>query len=121
MTQRNFSSETRVRLLSETAATSDDITSTFVYAPWSEMESESSEYLFGDLKMCFEKTRDRRRVVKYTSEKWHALGAMQPSSDESASRYRVRISTVVEEVRLMTCPFLLHHVRLLVRADKIIL
>ena len=45
-TQRNFFSETRVRLLSEAAAISDNITSSFVYAPWSEMESESSEYVF---------------------------------------------------------------------------
>ena len=67
------------------------------YAPWSEVESESSARIVADLKTCFEKALERRRVVKDTSEQWYSLGAVRPSSGESSSQYGVRISTVVEE------------------------
>ena len=81
-TQRNFFSETRVTMLSEAAAFFDSITSSSVYAPWSEVESESSGQVIGDSKTCFEKALDRRRVGKDTSEHWYALGAVRPSSGE---------------------------------------
>ena len=65
--------------------------------PWSEVESGSSAQIIADLKICFGKALDRRRVVKDTCEQWYALGAVRPSSGESSSQYGVRISTVVEE------------------------
>ena len=61
------------------------------------MESGSSAQIIADLKRCFEKALDCRRVVKDTSEQWYALGAVRSSSGESSSQYGVRISTVVEE------------------------
>ena len=96
-TQRSFFSETGIAKLCEAAAISDSITSSSLYAPWSEVESESSGRIIADLKTCFEKALDHRRIVKVTSEQWYALGAMQPSSGESSSQYSVHFSTVVEE------------------------
>ena len=84
-------------MLSEAAAISDSITSSSVYVPWSTVESESSARIISDLKTCFEKAVERRRVVKDTSEQWYRLGAVRPSSGESSSQCVVRISTVVEE------------------------
>ena len=95
--QRSFFSETAVAMLSEAAAISESITSSSLYASWSEVESKSSARMFADLKTCFEKALDHRRVVKDTSEQWYALGAVRPSSGESSSHYGVRISTIVEE------------------------
>ena len=97
ITQRSFFSETGVAMLSEAAAIFDSISSSSLYAPWKEVESGSSALIIADLKTCFEKAVDRRRVVKETSEQWYALGAVQPSSGESSSQYDVRNSTVVEE------------------------
>ena len=103
-TQRSFFSGTGVAMLSEAAAISDSITSSSLYAPWSEVESESSARIVGDLKTCFEKALERRRVVKDTSEQWYGLGAVRPSSGESSSQHGVRISTVVEEGRVDYVP-----------------
>ena len=96
-TQRSFFSETRVEVLCEAAAISNRITSSSVYVPWSAVESESSPRIISDLKTCFEKVLERRRMVKDTSEQWYRLGAVRPSSGESTSQCGVRISTVVEE------------------------
>ena len=96
-TQRSFFSETGVELLSEAAAISDSITSSSVYVPWSAVETESSARIISDLKACFEKAVERRRVVRDTSEQWYRLGAVRPSSGESSLQHGVRISTVVEE------------------------
>ena len=96
-TQRSFFSETGVEMLSEAAAISDSVTSRSLYVPWSAVETESSARSISDLKACFEKAVERRRVVKDTSEQWYRLGAVRPSSGESSSQCGVRISTVVEE------------------------
>ena len=103
-TQRSFFSETGVEMLSEAAAISDSITSSSVYVPWSAVETESSTRIIADLKACFEKVAERRRVVKDTSEQWYRLGAVRPSSVESSSQYGVRISTVVEEGQIDYVP-----------------
>ena len=84
-TQRSFFSETGVVMLSEAAAISESITGSSNYAPWSDVESRSSAPIMADLKTCFERALDRRRVVKGTSEQWYALGAVRPSSGESSS------------------------------------
>ena len=96
-TQHSFFSETGVEMLSEAAAISNSITSSSVYVPWSAVESESSARIISDLKTCFEKVLERRRMVKDTSEQWYRLGAVRPSSGESSLQHGVRISTVVEE------------------------
>ena len=103
-TQRSFFSETGVEMLSEAAAISDSITSSCFYVPWSAVESESSARIISDLKTCFEKALERRRVVKDTSEQWYRLGAVRPSSGKSSSQYGVRISTVVEEGQVDNVP-----------------
>ena len=90
-TQRSFFSETGVEMLSEAAAISDSITSSSLYVPWSAVETESSARIISDLKTCFEKALERRRVVKDTSEQLYHLGAVRPSSGESSSQYGVRI------------------------------
>ena len=96
-TQRSIFSETGVEMLSEAAAISDSITSSSLYVPCSAVETESSARIISDLKTCFEKAVERRRVVKETSEQWYRLGAVRPSSGESSSQYGVDISTAVEE------------------------
>ena len=96
-TRRSFFSETGVTMLSEAAAISDSVTSSSFYAPWSEVESESSGRIVADLKTCFEKAPDHRRVLKDTSEQWYALGTVRPSSAECSSQYGVCISVVLEE------------------------
>ena len=96
-TQRSFFSGTGVEMLSEAAAIYDSITSSSLYVPWSTVESESCARNISDLKTCFEKALERRRVIKDTSEQWYRLGAVRPSSGESSSQYGLRISTVVEE------------------------
>ena len=103
-TQRSFFSETGAEMLSEAAAISDSITSSSLYVPWSAVESESSARIISDLKTCFEKALERRRVAKDTSEQRYRLGAVRPSSGESSSEYGVRISTVVEEGQLDYVP-----------------
>ena len=82
-THRNFFSETVVKLLSETAAFSDSITISSVFALWLEVENESSGQVFGDLKTFFKKALDCRHVVKDTSEQWYALGAVRLPSESS--------------------------------------
>ena len=103
-TQRSFFSETGVEMMTEAAAISDSITSSSLYVPWSSVETESSARIIFDLKTCFEKAVERRRVVKDTSEQWYRLGAVRPSSGESSSQYGVRISTVVEEGQVYYVP-----------------
>ena len=84
-------------MLSEAAASSARVISNSVFAPVSEVEKEPSDQVIGDLKTCFEKALDRRRVVRDTNEQWHALGVVWPPSGDFSSQYGVRISTVVEE------------------------
>ena len=84
-------------MLSEAAAISDSIIYSSLHAPWSAIESGSSVQDIVDVKTCFTKALDRRRVVKDTSEQWYALGAVRSSSGESSSQYGVHNSTVVEE------------------------
>ena len=103
-TERSFFSETGVEMLSEAAAVSDSTTSSSLFVPWSAVETESSTRIISDLKTCFEKALERRRVVKDTSEQWYRLGAVRPSSGESSSQYGVRISTFVEEGQVNYVP-----------------
>ena len=86
VTQRNLFSDTGVKMLSETAANSDSNTSNSLYAPWFQVESDSLGQFITDLRTCFEKALDGRRVIKDTSQKCYALGGVRPSSGESSSQ-----------------------------------
>ena len=68
------------------------------------MDRESSARFIADLNTCVEKSLDRRRVIKDTSEQWYTLGDVRPSSGESSSHYGVRISIVVEEAQVDYVP-----------------
>ena len=103
-TQCNFVSETAVRMLSEAAATSDSLTSSYVNAPWSQTQSQPSGQVIRDLTTCFEEAFDRRCVAKDTSKQWCALGAVRPSFGESSSLYGVHLSTVLEEGQIDYVP-----------------
>ena len=103
-TQLNFISKLGVTLLSEAAATSHSTTSSSMYAPWSEVESELSRQVIRCLKKCFDTALDRRRIVKDTSEQWHDLGVVRPSSVKSSLQYGVRNSTAVEEGQVEHMP-----------------
>ena len=113
-TQRSFFSETGVEMLSEAAAISNSITSSSVYVPCSAVESESSARIISDLKTCFEKVLERRRMVKDTSEQWYRLGAVRPSSGESSSQYGVRFQLSWRRGKLTMCLLLLRHIKSLV-------
>ena len=84
-------------MLSEAAAIADSITSSSVYATWSQVETDSPSQTIAELRTCPEEALDRRRIVKDMSEQWCALGAVRPSSCESTSPYGVPISTIVKE------------------------
>ena len=103
-TQRNFFSETGVTMPSEAAAISDRITSSSLYASWSEVESKSLGQVIGDLKTSLEKALDCGRVFKNTNKQVYALSAVRPWSGEVCSNYGVRISTVVEEGQVEYLP-----------------
>ena len=47
---------------------------------------------------------DRRRAVKVSQEQWFAVGGIRPSSEDSGSGSRVRISNIVEEGRFEYVP-----------------
>ena len=53
-----FFSESGVTLLSEAAAIADSNTGSCVFAPWSQIESQSSGQVVADLKTCLEKVPD---------------------------------------------------------------
>ena len=91
-------------MLSQSAAISDSITNSSAYAPWSEVESKSSGQNVANLKTCFEKAFDRRRVVKDTSDQWYALDAALPPSGKFSSQYGIRPSKVVEEGQVEYVP-----------------
>ena len=99
-TQRNFFSDSGIALLTESAAISDRITHSAVFEPWSHVETTSRSQVVADMCGCVNQVLDRRRVVKDSQEEWYAVGGIGPSSEDSASRSGVRISSIVEEGRV---------------------
>ena len=96
-TQRNFFSDSGIAMLAESAAISDRITHSAVFESWSHVETTSRSQVVADVYGC---ALDRRRVVKDSQEQWYAVGGIRPSSEDSTSRSGVRISNIVEEVRV---------------------
>ena len=94
LTQRSFFSKSGLTMLSESAAITDSITSSLVYAPWSVVESLSASQFITDLCACWDWVVLRRRTAKDTSERCYLGGT--PGS-ETASKPGARISDVVEE------------------------
>ena len=100
-TQRIFFSESGLRMLSESVAIADSITSSPVDAPWSVVESVSASQVITDLCACWDWVVLRRRTAKDSSEIWYHDGT--PRS-ETASRPGMRISDVVQEGRVEYTP-----------------
>ena len=94
LTQRSFFSVSGLRMLSESVAIADRITSSPVYAPWSIVETTCGSQLITDLRACWNWVVLRHRTAKDTSERFHYGGT--PRS-ETAARPEVRVSDVVEE------------------------
>ena len=119
--QRNFFSWTGVTMLFESAALSDSIISSSVYALWSEGESESSDQGIEDLKTCFEKPLNRRPVVEIRANNgmlWVLCGHhLVKLPHKTVSAYQ----QLWKRGSLNICPLLLRHVKLLIRADIILL
>ena len=103
-TQRNFFSDSGVTMLTESAAICDSITNSAVFEPWSHVESASRSQVVAEVCACVNQAVDRRRAVKDSQEQWYAVGGIRPSSENSASRFGVRISNTVEEGRVEYVP-----------------
>ena len=103
-TQRSFFSDSGIAMLTESAAISDRITNNAVFEPWSHLETTSCSQVVADVCGCVSEVVDRRRMLKVSQEQWYAVGGIRPSSEDSTSRSGVRISNVVEEVRVEYVP-----------------
>ena len=89
-----------VAMLSEVAASTYQIAiSSSIYAPSSQIESDSSSQTLADLRTCFA----NRLFVKDVSKQWYDRGALRPSSTDSTSKCGVRISTWSRRRRSNTC------------------
>ena len=102
--QQNFFSDSGVAMLAESAAICDNITNSAVFEPWSHVETASCSQVVAEVCVCVKKAVDRRRAVKDSQDQWYAVGGIRPSSEDSASRSRVRISNIVEEGRVEHVP-----------------
>ena len=96
-TQRNFFADFGIAMLAESAAISDSITSSAVFELWSHVETKSRSQAVAEVCACVNQTVDRRRAVKDSQEQWYAVGGIRPSSEDSASRFGVRIPNTVEK------------------------
>ena len=102
-THRNFYSDCGNAMLAESAAIRDSITIIAVFT----MEPRGDHVSFKGGGWSLRRVNqavDRRRVVKNSQEQWYAVGGIRPSSEDSASRSGVRISTVVEHGRVEYVP-----------------
>ena len=98
-TQRYFFSDSGITMLAEFAAICDSITSSAVFELWSHVETVFRSQVVAENCACVNQVVDRRRAVKDSQEQWYAVGAIRPSSEDSASRSSVKISNIVEEGR----------------------
>ena len=103
-TQRNFFSDSGVTILTESAAICDSITNSAVFEPSSHVEFASRSEVVAEVCACVNQAVGRRRAVKDSQEQWYAVGGIRPSSEDSATRYGVRISDIVEEGRVEYVP-----------------
>ena len=103
-TQRNFFSDSGIAMLAESAAISDRITHSAVFEPWGHVETTSRSQVVADVCGCLNQALDRRRLVKDSQEQWYAVRGIRPSSEDSTSRFGVKISNIVEEGRVEYVP-----------------
>ena len=61
------------------------------------METASRFQVVAEVSGCVNQAVDRWRAVKDSQEQQYAVGGIMPSSENSASRSGVRISSIVEE------------------------
>ena len=98
-TQRRLFSESRLRILSESVAIADCITSSSVYAQWSHVETACAGQVVSDLRACWD--RAILRTADDMSDRWNHGG--NPRS-ETSSRPVAQISEVAEEGRVAYVP-----------------
>ena len=96
-TQRSFFSDSGVTMFAESSAICDSITNSAVFEPWTHAETASRAQVLAEVCACLNQAVDRRMAVKNLQEQWYAVGSIRSSSEGSASRSGVRISTIVEE------------------------
>ena len=95
-TQRNFFSETGIKMLNTAVTAADAVRNSSKFDPWGAIGVEAGS-VFAHLKSCREKTVSRRKAAKDTQERW--FGAETVASlavSETAPRMTVRISDVVQ-------------------------
>ena len=68
-TERNFFSESGLKMLCESVAIADSIRSSPVFAPWSVLESACASQVITDLCACWDQVVLRRCTAKDTSER----------------------------------------------------
>ena len=101
-TQRSFFLESDPTRLSEPVTTiADSITMSFVYAPWSCVETVCAGQFVTDLRACWDRATLRRRTAKDTREWWYHDGTPRR---ETWSRSGVRIADCVEDGRAEYVP-----------------
>ena len=91
-------------MLADSAAICDSITNSAVFEPWSHVETASRSQVVAEVCACVNQAVDQRRAVKDPQEQWYAIGGIRPSSEDSASRSRVRNCNIVEEGRVEYVP-----------------
>ena len=95
-TQRNFLSETGIRMLNTAVTAADAVRNSSKFDPWGALGVEAGPVI-ADLKSCREKTMSRKKAVKDTRERWFGAESVAASGvDETAPRKTVRISDLVE-------------------------
>ena len=102
--ERDFFLNSGVTMLAQSVAMCDSITNSAVFEPRSNVETASRSQVVAEVCACVDQAVDRRGAVKDSREQWYAVGGIRPSSEVSASRSDVRISSEVEDGRVETVP-----------------
>ena len=95
-TQRNFFSHSGIAMFAESAAMFDSVTSNANFEPCNP-STPSRSLVVAEVCACVNQAVDGRRAVKDPQEQWCAVGGNRPFSEDSTSRFAVRISSIVEE------------------------
>ena len=95
-TNGNFFPETGISMLNTAVVAADAVRNSSKFDPWGAISVEAGPIIV-DLKSCREKIVSRRKVVKYTRERWFGAETVASSAvGEAAPRTAVRVSNVVE-------------------------
>ena len=95
-TQRNFFSDSGIRMLNTAVISADSIRNSSKFDHWGALGVEASPVI-ADLKSCRKKNNSRRKAVIDTREPWFSAETVASSAvGESALRTTVRNSDVVE-------------------------